>query len=87
MLMKGINPHDEIKGSSPSPGAYFKEPRTSLKAHPSESRVVVATTMEDSTPKKQQQQITTSYISPGLQTAYSSFLLEAYKMYVSSGVF
>jgi hypothetical protein len=22
--MKGVNPHDEIKGSSPSPGAYFE---------------------------------------------------------------
>jgi hypothetical protein len=22
--MKGINPHDEIKGSNPSPGAYYE---------------------------------------------------------------
>jgi hypothetical protein len=22
--MKAINPHDEIKGSNPSPGAYFE---------------------------------------------------------------
>jgi hypothetical protein len=22
--MKGVNPHDEIKGSNPSPRAYFK---------------------------------------------------------------
>jgi len=25
--MKGINPHDEIKGSNPSPGAYFEGTR------------------------------------------------------------
>jgi hypothetical protein len=43
--MKGINPHDEIKGSNPSPGTYFEEPSTSLKALASESRVV-ATTMD-----------------------------------------
>jgi hypothetical protein len=22
--MKGVNPHDEIKGSNPSPGAYYE---------------------------------------------------------------
>ncbi|HEX6282068.1 MAG TPA: hypothetical protein VFZ67_07545 [Nitrososphaera sp.] len=49
--------------------------------------MVVATTTDDSTPKKQLQRITTGSINPGLQTAYSSFLLEAYKMCVSSGAF
>ena len=37
--MREINPHDEIKGSNPSPGAYFEEPSASLKALAGESRV------------------------------------------------
>jgi hypothetical protein len=24
LYMKGINPHDEVKGSNPSPGAYYE---------------------------------------------------------------
>jgi hypothetical protein len=31
ILMKGINPRDEIKGSSPSPGAHLREIAHALK--------------------------------------------------------
>jgi hypothetical protein len=35
-LMKGVkNPHDEIKGSNPSPGAYFEGIRGYYKANES----------------------------------------------------
>ena len=39
LYMIRVNPPDEIKGSNPSPGAYFEEPNTSLKALAGESRV------------------------------------------------
>jgi hypothetical protein len=33
LIMKGVNnPHDEIKGSNPSPGAYFENPSASFKS-------------------------------------------------------
>lgn len=46
-MKKRLNPHDEIKGSSPSPGAYFEEPSISLKALAGESRVEEVTTTMD----------------------------------------
>ena len=48
------------EGSNPSPGAYFEEPSTSLKALAGESRVVVATTRYGSTASKKHKQTTTT---------------------------
>lgn len=45
--MKRMNPLLTNKGSNPSPGAYFEEPNTSLKAFAGGSRVEVATTNMD----------------------------------------
>jgi len=42
--MEKLNPHARTKDTSPSPGAYFEEPSTSLKALAGESTVEVATT-------------------------------------------
>ena len=40
--MKGINPHDESKGSNPSPGAHLGEISTCFKAHGYWSKAAVA---------------------------------------------
>jgi hypothetical protein len=45
--MKRINPHLTNKDSNPSPGAYFEEPGTSLKALAAESEVEEVTTAMD----------------------------------------
>jgi hypothetical protein len=76
--MKGVNPHDEIRGSNPSPGAYFEEPSISLKALAGESRVVeVRTTMDGLTANttEQKQTMTTAANTSSnsrLQPPYSS---------------
>jgi hypothetical protein len=36
-LMKEINPHDEIKGSNPSPGAYYE----SISGYPMENVIAI----------------------------------------------
>src|SRR5215212_4890050 len=76
--MEALNPHDEIKGSSPSPGAYFEEPSTNLKALAGESRIEeVTTTMDGLTANmtEQEQTMTTADTSSNslLQTPCSSF--------------
>jgi hypothetical protein len=65
------------EGSNPSPGAYFEEPNTSLKALAGESRVEeVTTTMDELTANtiNQKQTMTTANIHPNsrLQEPYSS---------------
>jgi hypothetical protein len=35
--MKGINPHDEVKGSNPSPGAYYE----SISGYPMENVIAI----------------------------------------------
>jgi hypothetical protein len=57
------------EGSNPSPGAYFEEPSTSLKALAGESRVVVATTnmdglTESKTKQKKQKMMTAVTLCP-----------------------
>ena len=60
--MGKLNPHSKTLDSNPSPGAYFDEPSTSLKALAGESRVEVATTnnmdklTESETKQKQKKQ-------------------------------
>jgi hypothetical protein len=65
--------HAEVVGSNPSPGAYFEEPSTSLKALTGDSRVEIATTNMDGLTEsktRQKKQTTTTTTTTTTATHY-----------------